>query len=87
MTEGREIIKHFLIVIQTYKASGCFERAKPFYDKYSEVNDFFLKIRTIVMSKLQPRRVELNDHIVRYNEECVEPVCYPENFEGIITSY
>ena len=34
-TEGRELIKKFLLIIQTYKSSGCIERASAFYAKYS----------------------------------------------------
>ena len=48
MTEGRELIKKLLIVLQTYKSSGCIERGAKFYNSYSEVSDFFLKIRGIV---------------------------------------
>jgi hypothetical protein len=46
-----------------------------------------MKVRAIVMEKKKPRRVELNNNIIRYNEKSVEPILYPENFEGIIHSY
>lgn len=87
MSEGRELITKFLITLQTYKSSGCVERGKKFYDEYSTVDDFFLKIREIVVSKKLPRRVELNNNLIYYNESCIEPQCYPEKFEGIIMSF
>lgn len=46
-----------------------------------------LKIREIVKKNKKPRRVVLNNNLVRYNESCVEPVCYPETFEGLIASF
>jgi hypothetical protein len=39
-----------------------------------------LKVREIVEKKKKPRRIELNNNIVRFNEKSIEPVCYPENF-------
>ena len=42
MTEGKQLIKEFLIILQTYKSSGCIERAKAFYDHYSKVEGIFL---------------------------------------------
>lgn len=50
MTEGKQLITDFLMILQTYKSSGANERAKVFYDKYSEVKDFFLDIRQIVIA-------------------------------------
>lgn len=63
------------------------ERASQFYSKYSEVDEFFLKVRELVISKKKPRRIELNNNLVRYNENVVEPQLYPESFEGIIKSF
>ena len=87
MKEGREMITRFLMILQTYKSSGCIERAAKFYSKYSEVTGDFLKIRDIVIKSKKPRRVELNNNLIRYNEKCIEPTHYPETFEGLIHSY
>jgi len=51
------------------------------------VSDFFLKVREIVIKKKKPRRIELNNNLVRYSESSIEPTHYPETFEGIILSY
>jgi len=85
--EGRGLIRDFLIILQTYKSSGCIERGEKFYAKYSEVSGDFLKIRDIVIETKKPRRVELNNNLVRYNEKVIEPIVYPETLEGIIYSF
>ena len=63
------------------------DRGEKWYNDYSSVDEFFLKVRTIVMAKKKPRRVELNNNLVRYNAETVAPIYYPETFESIILSY
>ena len=87
MTEGKQLIREFLIILQTYKSSGAADRGKAFYDHYSKVEGIFLQIRDIVIEKKKPRRVELNNNLIRYNESMIEPNHYPECFEGIIMSY
>lgn len=87
MTEGKQLIKDFLMILQTYKSSGAVDRATAFYNHYSKVEGIFLQIRDIVIETKKPRRVELNNNLLRYNSACIEPVVYPECFEGIIASY
>jgi dipeptidyl-peptidase-3 len=87
MAEGPELLKQLLIVIQTYKSSGAVDRAAKFYAEYSEVSDFFLQIRQIVINQKKPRRLLLNNNLVRQNAARIEPVTYPETFEGIILSF
>jgi dipeptidyl-peptidase-3 len=87
MNEGRELIKQLLLVLQTFRASGCAERGKKFYEEYSEVTDFFLNIRSIVVKNKKARRIELNNNLMRYNEKCIEIVHYPETFESICLSF
>lgn len=86
-SEGRGLISDLLIVLQTFKSSGCLERGAKFYAEYSEVNESYLKIRDIVLSKKKPRRMDLNNNLVRYNEKSIVPVTYPECHEGIILSF
>ena len=33
--EGRQLIKQFLVILQTYKSTGCVQRGKKFYDHHS----------------------------------------------------
>lgn len=86
-TEGRELIKQLLLILQTYKSTGCIERAQKFWDHYSKVDGIFLDIRKIVLDKKKPTRLELNNNLIRYNEELIEPIVYPSTMEGIIHSY
>jgi dipeptidyl-peptidase-3 len=46
--EGKEMIRYFLVCLQTYKSSGAVDRAKKFYDKYSDVPEWMAKINEIV---------------------------------------
>lgn len=75
------------MVIQTYKSSGAADRGTAFYNKYSTVDDYFLKVREIVQKKKKPRRVEVNNNLFRYSETQVDVKSYPESFEGVILSY
>lgn len=87
IAEGKDLIRQLLVVLQTYKSSGNITRGKKFYDDYSEVSDFFIQVRTIVQAKKKPRRVELNNNLVRYNEKSIACQHYPETLESIILSY
>ena len=80
------MIEKLLIVLQTYKSSGNFEKGSEFYAKYSQVSPFFLKIRDLVISKKMPRKLVLNNNLVK-TPEGITPEVYPENFEGIISSF
>jgi len=85
--EGKELIRSLLMVLQTYKSSGSVERGEKWYNEYSAVDDFFLNLRNIIQSKKKPRRIVVNNNLVRYNENSVAPVYYPESFESIILSF
>lgn len=86
-TEGQKLIRNFLIILQAYKSTGCVERANKFWAHYSKVEGLFLKIRDIVIDKKKPRRIELNNNLIRYKETCIEPIVYPERMEAIIHSF
>lgn len=76
-----------MIILQTYKSTGAVERANKFWAHYSKVEGMFLDIREIVIEKKKPRRIELNNNIIRYKEDKIEPILYPEVMEAIIHSY
>jgi hypothetical protein len=86
-TEGQQLIRKFLNILQTYKSTGAIDRASKFWAHHSKVEGFFLDIRDIVIDKKKPRRLELNNNLMRYNEGTIEPVLYPERLEAIIHSY
>lgn len=66
VSEGKDLIKKLLLTIQTYKSSGAVDRATEFYKKYSAVDELFLKIRQIVLRNKKPRRVVVNNNLIRY---------------------
>jgi len=76
-----------LIVLQVYKSSGAVDRANKWYGEHSAVDDFFLKIREIIVKNKKGRRIECNNNLFKYSESVIEPRCYPSTFEGIILSY
>ena len=81
------MIRAFLIILQTYKSTGAIERAQKFWTHHSKVEGIFLTIRDIVIETKKPRRIELNNNLIRYTETCIEPILYPERMEAIIHSY
>lgn len=85
--EGKELISKLLLVLQVYKSSGAVERGTAWYNEYSAVDAFFLRIRNIVMKNQKPRRAVINNNLVRYSEKTIEPTCYPTTKEGLISSY
>lgn len=87
VSEGKGLIERLLMVIQTYKSSGAADRGTAFYKEYSTVDDYFLRVRAIVLRKKKPRRVEVNNNLLRYSETAVEVQGYPESLEGVILSY
>lgn len=67
--EGKELIGQLLLVIQTYKSSGAVDRATAFYNEYSTVDPFFLRLRAIVVANRSPRRATVFSNLVRYSEQ------------------
>lgn len=55
LTVGLPALKHFLLRLNVYKATADLESATKMYAGYSEVNDFFLELREIVLSNKSER--------------------------------
>ena len=53
----------FLLTQQVYKSTGDVENATKFFGKYSEVSDFYLKVRELVIQNKKPRRVVLQGNV------------------------
>ena len=73
--------------LHIYKATGDFENAKIFYDKYSAVDEYYLKIRDILIANETPRRLELNHNLKMNDDKTISIVEYPETVEGLIESF
>lgn len=91
-TVGRKAISNFAVKMQVYKSTGDVEAGSKMYLGYSEVDEFFLGLRDIVLKNRLPRRLELQGDLALKSGPDgkpidVEYVSWPETFEGIITSY
>lgn len=53
-SEGHELVKKLLNILQTYKSFGAVDRAKKFYDEYSQVPEEYTKVRDIIKSRKKP---------------------------------
>lgn len=84
---GQFLVAEILKNIHIWKCTGDCESAKAFFDKYSEVNEFYLKIRQITCENEVPRRLELYHNLVMKDNKSIVLEEYPETLEGIIESF
>ena len=49
--EGHELVGKLLNIMQVYKSSGAVDRAKKFYEQYSQVPEEMLKVRELMKKK------------------------------------
>lgn len=84
-TTGKTAIANFLLKLQIYKSTADVTAAQNLYDKYSEVNDQWLKWRAIVLANKQPRKIftQANTFI---KDSKVVLKSYDETTEGMIQS-
>jgi dipeptidyl-peptidase-3 len=73
--------------IHIWKCTGDVEEAKKFSNKYSMVNENFLKIRKIISDNSPPIRLQLYFNLEIDNNQEVTIKQYPESLEGIINSF
>ena len=71
-TEGRRVTSLLLQHLQQYKSTADNKAGEEFYHKYSQVNEFFLKIREIVMNNQKPRRLDIYHELEVKEKEVVE---------------
>jgi len=94
LTTGKDAMSNFLLKMNVFKATADFNNASKMYEKYSEVNDFFLSLREIVMENKRPLRVELQGHVLE-NEEFkkngdsigLNYIRFKDDFEGVVESF
>lgn len=84
---GKALVEKILTHLHIYKATGDYENAKKFYDKYSEVDDYYLKIREILLANETPRRIELYHNLKVNEDKTISIVEYPDTVLGVIESY
>ena len=89
MTEGVELIRRILEILQTYKSYGS-DRANVFYTGYSKVPENLLHVRNIVIKnspKTAGSPLYINYNLKRESETKIDVIKYPETFEGMILSF
>ena len=87
MKFGRDLVSKILLNLHIWKCTGDCESTEKFYDEYSHVDDFMLKIRKICVDNEKPRRFELYHNLKLSDDgKNVSVVEYPETVEGIIES-
>ena len=87
MCYGQELVARIFTSLHIWKATGDYQEAKEFYEKYSNVNEFFLKIRKISVENEIPRRLELYHNLIFESKTSIRIEEYPDTLEGIIKSF
>ena len=86
LAEGHTFIGDILRILQEYKSTANVEDATKFYNKYSAVNDMFMRVRKIVLLHPIPYRLNLNNEIVKDEEGNFKVLKFDNDFRGIIDS-
>lgn len=84
--EGLNALKTFLLKLNVYKALADYESGSILFKKYSEVDDFHLKIRDMYMNEMKPRMELIQPTLVLENGN-VEYRSYTCDAIGMIESY
>ena len=84
---GQEIVIKILTYLHIWKCTGDIESAKSFYDKYSIVNEYFLKIIKKLKYNQFSKYLELYHNLDIDMDQNINIIDYPVTLEGIINSY
>lgn len=84
-TVGVTAVSDFLRKLNVYKATADIVRATQMFDELTTVNDYWLKVREIVVLNKKPRSsyVMCNTHVKNDNVDLVE---YEASYSGLIQS-
>lgn len=85
---GRQVIGHFLLQMQVFKASADIDSAKKLFEKYTAVSGKWLEYRKIVLAGKKPRRMFTQPNpILCKKTQRVTLNKYDPSPEGLITSW
>jgi dipeptidyl-peptidase-3 len=84
---GQELVTKILVPLHIWRCTGDIDEARPFIEKYSQVNESFLKIQKVIKENEIPRRLELYYNLNIDNNSNVSIDEYPATLEGIINSF
>lgn len=85
-TEGRRVAGSLLQHLQQYKSTADADAGEAFYNKYSKVNEFFLKIREIVLNNQKPRKLDIYDEL-EVKEGQVSQKRSKSDLQALVTNY
>lgn len=89
LTTGKTAMSNFLLKMNVFKATADFKHAAEMYQGYSQVNEFFLSLREIVLANKRPVRVELQGYVLQDESERngLKYLKFQDNFEGVIDAF
>ena len=87
-TVGKPAIDNFLLRIQVYKATANYDAAFEMYEKYTNVNETFQKLREEVIARRKPRKMFVQPNLL-YSEMEGKVVLqeYSASAMGIVQSF
>merc|ERR1712029_1039471 len=83
---GKPAIGQFLKKLQVFKSLGDFASANAMFSKYSKVNEQWLSWRDIVISRKQPRKMQVQANTFIQDEK-LSLKDYPSTHEGVFQSW
>ena len=87
LSHGRPAVESYLQKLHVYKSTADFEAGKKLYDDITSVGSWWAeKLRPVVLSKKQPRKVFVQANTVLQGED-VKLVEYEPTVEGMVKSY
>lgn len=86
-TDGHEAIKKFLQKLHILKCVGDYDTAQEWFGNYMKVDEYFMRLRSIVMENKLPRRLELQPNLFLTHNGEVQYKLYEESHEGIVRSF
>ncbi|XP_065839251.1 dipeptidyl peptidase 3-like [Oscarella lobularis] len=86
-TVGKKAVGDFLRKLQVYKSTADVESGTSMYNRYSSVNEHWLKCREIVLAKKQPRPMFVQANTKLQSSGEVELLEYSASVEGIVESF
>jgi dipeptidyl-peptidase III len=88
LSHGRPAVEKYLQKLHVYKSTADVEAGRKLYEDITSVDEFFAeKVRPVVLSKKQPRKVFVQANTVVGEDGEVRLVEYEATVEGMVRSY
>eukprot|EP01156_Anaeramoeba_ignava_P017962 Anaeramoba_ignava/a90457_317.p1 GENE.a90457_317~~a90457_317.p1 ORF type:complete len:695 (+),score=214.82 a90457_317:23-2086(+) len=88
LSKGVQAMHDLLMHINVYKSTGNYQDAKEMFDKLIFVDDFFLKVRKIVMLHKTPRPIYIQSNFkIENDQKTIDVIEYEKTTDGMIQSF